>query len=126
MLLIDFENDFAELLNEYPVTRYEQGADNDEGEWVAGGTVDTTVKATPTQPLSGEEEKLVQPEDGQYIADFRKIYCTSALQQRQNGIDPDDITIDGTVYQVYRASPRMELGGHFKAIIRKKQGDSQA
>ncbi len=124
--MIDFSNDFAEFLIEYNGVRYSAGQKNEDYSWSAGTTAPFTVMAMPPQPLSGVEQKLMQPEDGQYVSSFLKLYCSDPLQQRAGAIDPDELTIDGDVYQVYQASNRMELGGHFKAIVRKKQGDAQA
>ena len=124
--MIDFANDFAEFLIEYSGVRYSAGQKNDDYSWSAGTTTPFTVMAMPPQPLSSTEQKLVQPEDGQYVSSYLKLYCVEPLQQREGAIDPDELTIDGDVYQIYEASNRMTLGGHFKAIIRKKQGDAQA
>ncbi|AUR89466.1 head-closure protein [Vibrio phage 1.123.O._10N.286.48.F3] len=124
--MIDFANDFADLLVEYEGIRYSAGSKDENYKWVKGSTTPFTVMAMPPQPLSSTEQKLMQPEDGQYVSSYLKLYCVEPLQQREGAIDPDELTIDGDIYQVYEASNRMSLGGHFKALIRKKQGDAQA
>lgn len=125
-MIIDFANDFADLMITYDGCRYQTGQDAPDGSWVPGGKTPFSVKGVPAQPLSSTEMKMLQPEDGQYISDMRKLYLVEPLQQRRKGIDADEITIDGALYQVYQASDRRELGGHFKAIVRKVQGDASA
>lgn len=124
--MIDFNADFGDMFIDYAGFRYTDGYDDDEGGWVQGGKTPLTFIGMPTQPLSDTEIKLVQLEDGQKISDMRKLYTPFSLRGREGDKNADEITIDGNLYQVRDVSPRDTLGGHYKAIIRKIQGDAEA
>ncbi len=126
MPIIDFGDDFADLMIDFTVNRATIG-DRQAGAFEAAKTWDElTIKGIPLQSLGGSEMKLVQPEDGQYTNDMRKLYTSEKLQTRETTGAPDVITdpVTGMLYSVYQQSDRTVDGGFYKTIIRKVQGDA--
>lgn len=125
-MLIDFEADFGELFISYTGERYSAGADDAAGRWVSGTKTPISFEGMPTQPLTNTEMTLVKLDDGQKLEDVRKIYTPFELQSRNGDVDADLVNIGSDQYQVTQVSPRDPLGGHYKVIIVKLQGDSGA
>ncbi|MGL4250955.1 MAG: hypothetical protein ACRDCI_11815 [Plesiomonas shigelloides] len=124
-MLIDFEDAFGDMLIKWTGTRYQPGYTNDEGVWITGSAVPITFKATPHQPASSEDLKLVHMEDGQKIEDIRKTYTPFKLQSRKKGQDPD-VVVDpdtGEQYEVTQVSERSRQGGYYKVIFKMLEGD---
>ena len=123
--MIDFNADFGDLFISYTGERYSTGADDPlTGRWAPGSLSSISFRGMPTQPVSDTELKLVKLEDGQKVEDVRKIYTPFELFTRRDDSDADLIDVGADKYQVVQVSPRDQLGGHYKAIIVKLQGDS--
>lgn len=123
--MIDFNADFGDLFIPYTGERHSAGADNPlTGRWVPGSLSSISFRGMPTQPVSDTELKLVKLEDGQKVEDVRKIYTPFELFTRRDDSDADLVNVGSDKYQVVQVSPRNQLGGHYKAIIVKLQGDS--
>lgn len=126
--MIDFESDFDEFFIDWTGERYSAGSDDDAGRWQSGATSPLEFRAMPSQPINQGELNLVKLEDGQKVSDVRKTYTPFELFTRGNDVDAD-IVIDpesSERYEVTQVSSRNELGGHYKVIMVKIQGDSGA
>lgn len=123
--MIDFDNDFGDLLIQWSGVRKTAGQRVDY-QWVPGSESPITFMATPHQPVGDTEINLVKLEDGEKIEDMRKLYTSFALQTRKGDVDADALTDpdSGEQYEVRQVSDRDRLGGHYKAIIKRIQWDS--
>lgn len=112
-MLIDFANDFADLLVRWTGQRATSGTTDNEGNYAPGAATELTFMATHVQPLKMNE--LRQTEAGEYNASDVKTYTPFALL-------PDDVvTYRGVNYQVRAVDDREPLGRYYKAILRKVQ-----
>lgn len=119
--LIDFEDAFGDQLIQWSGMRFKPGRDDDEGNWIPGGTSTITFLATPHQPVSSEDMTLVPSEDGQHVTDSRKLYTAFELSTRRGESDAD-IVVDpdsGEHYEVVAVADRGRQGGYYKVITRR-------
>lgn len=114
-MLIDFANDFADLLVPWTGTRASAGSDDAQGRYVEGASSALSFDATPVQPLTQNE--LRQQEGGEYVGSRVKTYSPFAL------LNNDIITGDGVTYQVMQIDNRAQLGTYTKAFLIKVQND---
>ena len=96
----------------WPVTRTRatEGAYNDDGEWVPGSSVSTTIKA------------VVQPVKGNQLMDMPEGIRTEAgwIAWSRSDIAVDDrITNNGVNYRVLFVWPRDQDGAFYRAALGK-------
>lgn len=114
-MLIDFANDFADLLIPWTGTRPGIGADDDEGNHVPGVPTPLSFTATPVQPLNQNE--LKQQEGGEFVSSWVKAYSPFEV------LINDVVTDNDVTYLVMQREPRNRLGGHHKFYCRAIQDD---
>lgn len=91
-------------------TRATEGAYNDDGEWVPGSSVSTTIKA------------VVQPVKGNQLMDMPEGIRTEAgwiAWSRSNMAVDDRITNKGVIYRVLFVWPRDQDGAFYRAALGK-------
>ena len=121
-MLIDFANDFADLLVDWQLVTHTPDTDTPWGEHQPGtANAPVTIQAVPPQPIS--ERELVKEESGEIVRDLLKTYTSAAVNTRTGTTSADLLTYDGVSYEVYQLDHRVELGNYRKVLIRKIQGD---
>jgi hypothetical protein len=81
----------------YSVTRRTGGA-YVAGKWIAGAPSTLSIVAS-VQPVGDELQDL--PE-GQHTDDVRVIYTATQLLSRTAATEPDEVSIDGQPYRVFK------------------------
>lgn len=114
-MIIDFANEFSDLLVAWTGTRETAGADNAAGQYVPGTPTPLSFMATPVQPLSMRE--LKQQDGGEFVGSTVKTYTAFDVQIN------DVLTYRGINYQVRQINDRDTFGGYRQAMLTKVQND---
>lgn len=99
----------------YTVTRTTAGTPTD-GVYANGTTSTLSIEAS-IQPVTGDVLKSLP--EGQHVESTRVVYTTSELKSNSAGYDPDRITIDGEVFEVFQVEKFSApgFGTHYRALI---------
>lgn len=100
----------------YPVKRYGAGTAGSDGHWTAPAVASTFTIAASVQPVTGRA--LQDLPEGMRADDVRWIYTNTELRTvaTDGGNDrPDEVTIEGDVYRVFKVEHFRVLSGHYRA-----------
>lgn len=121
--LIDFDDDFGDLFEEWSWVTFVAQPDDAAGRAVPGTASDPVVMwAMPPQPVN--ESELIKDLGGEFVRDLEKTYTSADVNTRKEGDQADILTFGGITYEVYKVADRRSLGTYKKVYIRKLQGDT--
>ena len=118
-MLIDFKNDFADLLITYTGKRFAVSVRDAEGRMAAGSETAFTVRATYPQPASQNDFKLLP--EGSTPSSAVVIHAVDKLNITEGGVKGDVITWQGDDYLVMQVNDRNNLAGNYRTLLRKVQ-----
>lgn len=118
-MLIDFKNEFADLLITYTGNRYGLTTKDNEGRAVAGGITSFTFKATYPQPAGQNDLKLLP--EGSTLSSAVVIHSTTKLEITEDGKKGDVVIWEGNSYFVMQSNARNHLAGNYRNLMRKVQ-----
>lgn len=120
--LIDFEDDFGDLFEEWSWITFTTMPDDAAGRAQNGTpSAPAVLWAMPPQPVN--ESELIKDIGGQFVRDLQKTYTGADIQIRQDDKQSDWLSFKGITYEVYKISDRRSLGNYQKVYIKKLQGD---
>lgn len=121
-MLIDFEDDFADLLVDWQLITHSAGSDNSFGRHIPGSaSAPVIIQATEPQPVSAND--LIKDPGGEFVRDLQKTYTAAVVKTRDDDVDPDQMIYGGVTYEVFQVEDRSGIAGYRKVILRKLQGD---
>jgi len=118
-LLIDFANDFADLLITFDGERFGATTKDSEGRAIAGGLTAFTFKATYPQPASQNDLRLIG--EGSLPSSALVIHATTKLNITEGSIKGDIVYYRGDKYFVMQVNERDALAGNYRTLMRKVQ-----
>lgn len=118
-MLIDFANDFADLLVSYTGERASLTTKDADGRAVAGGATAFIFKATYPQPAGQNDLKLLP--EGSTPSSAVVIHSTTKLNITDNGVKGDVVIYADDRYLVMQSNLRDNLAGHYRNLLRKIQ-----
>lgn len=105
----------------YTVKRYAR-VTYSKGVQVAGAIEEFEILAS-VQSISGRE--LDRLPEGMRAREVRELYCVEKLftadTAQESGQPPDDVEIDGSLWQVQTAEDWNTLAGYFRAVVARKE-----
>jgi len=120
--LIDFEEDFGDLFEEWQWIRHSPQVDNAAGQAVPGEELPPLVLwCMPPQPVS--ESEIVKDLGGEFVRDLQKTYTSANVLTREETTQADVMVFGGVRFEAYKLSDRRSLGTYKKIYLRKIQGD---
>jgi hypothetical protein len=118
-MLIDFENEFSDLLVSYTGTRYNESIKDNEGLMTAGQASTFTFKATYPQPVSQNDLKMIA--EGSTPSSAVVIHSVTRLKITSGGVKGDTISWRGDDYFVVQVNERDSLSSCYRVVMRKVQ-----
>ena len=118
-LLIDFANDFADLLITFDGERFGDTEKDSEGRTVVGGISRFKFKATYPQPASQNDFRLIG--EGSLSSSALVIHATQRLNITEGSAKGDIVYYRGDKYFVMQVNERDALAGNYRTLMRKVQ-----
>lgn len=120
--LIDFEDDFGDLFEEWQWIKHGPQTDNAAGQAVPGAELaPIELWAMPPQPVS--ESEIIKDVGGEFVRDLQKTYTSENVLTREESTQADILVFGETRFEAYKISDRRSLGTYKKIYLRKLQGD---
>ena len=118
-LLIDFENEFADLLIKHGGYRFAASTRDGQGKIMPGAKVPFNFKGTYPQPASENDLKLLP--EGSTPSSSLVIHSTTQLNITTDNIKGDVVAWESDEYFVMQSNKRNHLAGNYRNLLRKVQ-----
>lgn len=117
--LIDFANDFADLIITFDVERYGATTKNAEGRAVPG--VVTNIKIRGTYPQPAKQNDLKKLPEGSTLSSSIVIHCVEPVHITSDGAASDVLLYQGSRYKAVQKNDRSQLAGNYRTLFIKIQ-----